>query len=73
MATIPQKSEIAGTIWKIEVEPGQIVSEGETLILIESMKMEIPLFASQSGKVEEILVKEQETISEGQPLAMLGT
>ncbi len=71
MAEIEVKSEITGTIWKIEVNPGDKVSEGDTLIIIESMKMEIPVLATDDGTVGEILVKEEEAVSEGQALVKL--
>ncbi len=73
MADIELKSEITGTIWKIEVKPGDKVSEGDTLIIIESMKMEIPVLAGEDGTVGEILVKEEEAVSEGQALVKLTT
>ena len=73
MASIEVKSEITGTIWKIEVQPGDKVAEGDTLIIIESMKMEIPVLATGGGTVGEILVKEEEPVSEGQALVMLNT
>ena len=73
MARVAVESEIAGLIWKIEVEAGKSVSEGDTLLIIESMKMEIPVVAPGDGTVAEILVKEKDTVSEGQPLLMLET
>ncbi len=66
-------SEISGTIWKIEVAQGSQVVQGDTLIIIESMKMEIPVLAGQGGKVVEILVAEQEPVSEGQELIRIET
>jgi acetyl-CoA carboxylase biotin carboxyl carrier protein len=73
MASIELKSEITGTIWKIEVKSGDKVAEGDTLIIIESMKMEIPVLATDDGTVGEILVTEEEPVSEGQPLVKLDT
>ncbi len=73
MARIAVKSEITGTVWKIEVSPGTAVANGDTLIVIESMKMEIPVLAPEGGTVSEILVKEEEAIKEGQLLARLDT
>jgi len=65
------KSDIAGSVWKIEVAPGQAVEEGAVLMILESMKMEIPVEAPCAGRVAEILVSEGQTIIEGQPLAAL--
>jgi len=71
MARTIVKSEITGTVWKIEVAPGADVSSGDTLIIIESMKMEIPVLANGGGKVLEILVEEQQPVTEGQELVHL--
>ena len=73
MANIDINSEITGTIWKIEVKSGDTVAEEDVLIVIESMKMEIPVLAPEGGTVSEILVKEEEAIKEGQLLARLDT
>lgn len=62
-------SEITGTVFKIEASVGAAVSAGDVLIVLESMKMEIPVEAPASGKLVEILVAEGDTISEGQALA----
>ena len=68
MALLTLRSEISGTIWKIEVAQGSQVAQGDTLHIIESMKMEIPVEAGQGGVVVEILVAEEEPVSEGQEL-----
>ncbi len=73
MASIDINSEITGTIWKIEVKPGDTVAEEDVLIVIESMKMEIPVLAPEGGTVSEILVKEEQAIKEGQLLARMDT
>ena len=50
------RSEITGSVWKVEVAVGQSVAEGDTLVIVESMKMEIPISAPASGVVTEIFV-----------------
>ena len=65
MAELRVRSEIAGSVWKIEVAVGDTVVEDDTLLILESMKMEIPLVAPRAGFVKEILVAEGETIAEG--------
>jgi len=72
MAELRVKSEIAGSVWKIEVAVGDTVSEEDTLIVLESMKMEIPLLAPRAGTVIEILVAEGEAIAEGEVAVVLG-
>lgn len=64
-------SEVTGNVWKVEVAVGQHVTEGDTLVIIESMKMEIPIEAPSSGTVREIHVKEGEPISEGALVVIL--
>lgn len=65
------RSEIAGSVWKIEVAPGQSVAEGDVLIILESMKMEIPVEAPRAGVVEAIQVSEGQAVKEDQPLLTL--
>ncbi len=65
MARIEIESDVTGTVWKIEVKENVSVSEGDTLIILESMKMEIPVLASDDGTVVEIMVEEEEPVSEG--------
>ena len=71
MADIEVKSEIAGAVWKILVEPGAEVEEDDTLMILESMKMEIPVGAPGGGRITEILVEEAESVQEGQVVARI--
>ncbi|GLS15209.1 MULTISPECIES: acetyl-CoA carboxylase biotin carboxyl carrier protein subunit [Hydrogenophaga] len=65
-------SEVTGTVWAIEVQPGQSVQEGDTLLVVESMKMEIPVSAPAAGTVKAVLVAKDDTVEDGQPLVELG-
>ena len=65
------EAHITGTVWKIEVELGDEVAEGDTVAILESMKMEMPVEAEDSGKVVEIRVEEGESVSEGDVLVVL--
>jgi acetyl-CoA carboxylase biotin carboxyl carrier protein len=65
------KAELVGNVWKIEAQPGQQVAEDDTLIILESMKMEIPVTAPVAGTLRQILVKEQDVVKEGQVLAVI--
>jgi acetyl-CoA carboxylase biotin carboxyl carrier protein len=71
VAIIDVKSEITGKVWKIEAAVGQAVSEEEPIIILESMKMEIPVGAPKNGKVKEILVAEGDSVTEGQKVAII--
>lgn len=71
MARIEIKSEITGTVWQLKVQVGDKVEEGDTLIVIESMKMEIPVITEDSGTVKELLVKEKDPVAEGQVVAIV--
>ena len=65
-------AHITGTVWKIEVKVGQTVSSGETLVILESMKMEMPVEATEDGTVKEIRCKESQPVNEGDVLVVLG-
>lgn len=66
------RSEVTGSVWKLEVTVGQSVSEGDTLVIVESMKMEIPISAPASGVVAEILIAEGEPVADDQVVIHLG-
>jgi acetyl-CoA carboxylase biotin carboxyl carrier protein len=72
MAEFRVRSEIAGSVWKIEVRVGDRVEEEDPLVILESMKMEIPLLAPRAGIVVEIRVREGEPIAEGDIAVVLG-
>lgn len=72
MAEFRVRSEIAGSVWKIEVAIGDTVAEDDPLVILEAMKMEIPLLAPRSGVVKDILVAEGEPIAEGEVAVILG-
>ena len=65
------EAHITGTVWKVECRLGQEVEEGDTLVIIESMKMEMPVEAEDEGTVKEILVAEGQAVSEGEVLMVL--
>ena len=65
------KAELVGNLWKIVVEVGQAVEEDDALMILESMKMEIPITAPTSGTVKQILVTEGEVVQEGQTVAVI--
>jgi acetyl-CoA carboxylase biotin carboxyl carrier protein len=69
---LPQvEAHITGTVWKVECEVGQEVEEGDTLVILESMKMEMPVEAEDEGTVREIRVEEGQSVSEGDTLVVL--
>ncbi len=65
------EAHITGTVWKIEVSPGDSVDEGDTVVILESMKMEMPVEAEEAGVVKEINVEEGQAVSEGDTLVVL--
>jgi len=73
MPIIDIESEISGKVWKIEAEVGSQLDEEDAILILESMKMEIPVDAPEDGKVTEILVKEGDPVEEGQVVARMET
>ncbi|HEX4383343.1 MAG TPA: biotin/lipoyl-binding carrier protein [Myxococcales bacterium] len=65
-------AHITGTVWKIETKVGDQVKAGDVLVILESMKMEMPVEAPDDGKVTEIRCKETQAVSEGDVLVVLG-
>jgi biotin carboxyl carrier protein len=71
MAMAQVRTEVAGSVWKIEVEIGQRVAAGDALVIVESMKMEIPVEAPAAGTVTEIRVAEGDRLAEGAVVVVL--
>ena len=65
------EAHITGTVWKIECEIGQTIAEGDTLVILESMKMEMPVESEDDGVVKEIKCQEGQSVSEGDTLVVL--
>ena len=65
------EAHITGTVWKIECQVGQAITEGDTLLILESMKMEMPVESEDDGTVKEILCEEGQSVSEGDTLVVL--
>jgi acetyl-CoA carboxylase biotin carboxyl carrier protein len=69
---LPQvEAHITGTVWKIECQVGQQITEGDTVVILESMKMEMPVEAEDDGVVKEITCEEGQSVSEGDTLVVL--
>lgn len=64
-------SEMVANVWKVMVSAGDQVSEGDTLVILESMKMEIPVVAEESGTVSELRVQEGGVVQEGDVIAVI--
>lgn len=64
-------SEVTGSVWKLLKQPGDAIARGDEIMLIESMKMEIPVVADEDGTLAELLVAEGDPIQEGQAVATI--
>ena len=73
MASEKVKAEITGNVWKIVAQAGDALEEEQPILIMESMKMEIPVLAPVKGRLKELLVKEGHEVSEGQDLAVIET
>lgn len=73
MASEKVKAEITGNVWKIVAQAGENLEEEQTILIMESMKMEIPVMAPVKGRLKELLVTEGQEVSEGQDLAVIET
>jgi len=71
MPAMSLQSEVTGTVWKVEVRTGDAVSADQPLVILESMKMEIPVCAPRAGTVLEVLVAEGEGVTEGQDVVVM--
>jgi acetyl-CoA carboxylase biotin carboxyl carrier protein len=65
------RAELTATVWKVVAEVGAMVAEGDELVILESMKMEIPVVAPAAGTVSEMRVAEEDRISEGDVVAVI--
>jgi acetyl-CoA carboxylase biotin carboxyl carrier protein len=65
------EAHITGTVWKVEVVVGDVVAEGDSVVILESMKMEMPVEAEDDGVVEEIRCDEGQAVNEGDVLVVL--
>jgi acetyl-CoA carboxylase biotin carboxyl carrier protein len=65
------EAHITGTVWKIEVGVGDEIDEGDTIVVLESMKMEMPVEAEDAGTVTEIRCEEGQSVQEGDVLVVL--
>lgn len=71
MAQQEIESEVTGNVWKIEIKEGDKVAKEDVLIILESMKMEIPVEAPCAGIITKLLVKEEDAVEEDQILAVI--
>lgn len=71
MTTETIRSDVTGSVWKIMASPGDVIDPDGTLLILESMKMEIPVIAPDGGRLLEILVAEGDPVKEGQELALM--
>ncbi len=65
------KAHITGVVFQVTAKPGDTVAAGDAVIVLESMKMEIPVEAPRAGSVKEITVQEGQTVQEGDTVALL--
>ncbi len=73
MVRVNIQSEVTGNVWKVQVAAGASVEAGDVLLVLESMKMEIPVEAPAAGTVAEMLVREKDAVTENQLIAVLET
>jgi biotin carboxyl carrier protein len=66
------RAEMVANVWKVIVSSGDTVSDGDTLVILESMKMEIPVVAESSGTITELAVSEGDVVQEGDLIAVIG-
>lgn len=71
MARIEVASEVAGTVWKVVAEVGATLAEGDPLVILESMKMEVPVEAPAAGRLLELRVEQEDPVDENQVIALL--
>ncbi|MFP6804459.1 MAG: acetyl-CoA carboxylase biotin carboxyl carrier protein subunit [Pseudomonadales bacterium] len=73
MAKIEVTSEVTGIVWKVQAKVGDVLAEEDVIMILESMKMEIPVEAPVAGKLVELSVAEQNSVDEDQVVAVIET
>lgn len=71
MAKTEVVSEVTGTVWKVEMKEGDTVAEGDVIMILESMKMEIPVEATVAGTLAQIHVKPEDSVEEDEVLCLI--
>ena len=66
------RAEMVANVWKVVVSQGDSVEEGDTLVILESMKMESPVVTESAGTVQELKVNEGDVVQEGDVIAVIG-
>ena len=66
------RAEMVANVWKVVAKPGDAIAEGDTLVILESMKMEIPVVAETDGTLAELAVNEGDVVQEGDLIAVIG-
>ena len=66
------RAEMVANVWKVVANAGDTISEGDTLVILESMKMEIPVVAEAAGTLTELAVNEGDVVQEGDLIAVIG-
>jgi biotin carboxyl carrier protein len=65
------RAEMVANVWKVVVAEGDTVEDGDTLVILESMKMEIPVIAEENGRVAQLKVNEGDVVQEGDVIAVI--
>ena len=73
MAKIEVTSEVTGNVWKLQAKVGDVLAEEDLIMILESMKMEIPVEAPVAGKLVELSVAEENSVDEDQVVAVIET
>jgi acetyl-CoA carboxylase biotin carboxyl carrier protein len=71
VAVAEVRAEMVANVWKVVAKQGDAVEDGDTLVILESMKMEIPVVAESSGTVSEVRVEEGQVVQEGDVIAVV--
>lgn len=73
MARIEIRSEVTGKVWKLQLNTGACVTPDDPIMIVESMKMEIPVISEEAGTLVQVLVAEGDAVEDGQVVAVIET